>query len=1082
MRCAHCGLENPAGMRFCGGCGGALQEATETLISSLAPAAPPRPTVAHRRHMTVMFCDMVESTPLAGRLDPEDFREVLSAYQHACARAIERFGGFTAQYAGDGLITYFGYPRALEDGAQRAIHAGLGILDELAALNTELRDLYDEELRVRIGIHSGMVVAGEMGAGVTREPLAIVGETPHIAQRLESIAAPGTVVISDATFGLIEGYFETESLGEKLLKGVSRPVLVHRVVRPTDAVDRLEVAGARRLTPLVGRDHELDQIARVWEQVKRGEGATVHLIGEAGIGKSRIVRELVTRLGPQAGAEEVWQCSPHHGTTMLYPVIRYLQRLLALDEADSPQEQLSALRRATEEAGLDPDEAAPLLANLLSVRARGVAPPLDVSARDARTALLNVLEALLVAAPARHPLLLVVEDLHWADPTTVELLDRMIANPTRLPVMAVLTFRPGFTPRWTRTRSLEEIQLGPLTSEGVRALATWASPKALDPAVLEWVDATADGVPLFVEETLKMLERSGRTEAGRRDPARAGVPSTLQGLLTERLDRLPDLGDLIDIAAVLGREFDLELLATLWRRGREELEPALLALVAHDVLRPVDGDAGRCEFTHALVQEAAYDRILRRHRQALHGRVARSLVAGTVTVAEREPELVAHHWTCAAEPAKAVAYWYAAGTRALERAAFREASHHFRRGLEALDAIGTDPGDDSERIDFLTHLGASLQAAHGYAAEGVEEAYAKARLGCERAGDQERLVPVIRGQWLLRLLRGEYATASELADEMLGLGRRADDPVLLAEGHLYCGMVHMYLGTFDVAREHLEEAFARYQRPDHGDLIYEAQGDTGVMALAYGAVVLWNLGWGAESRDRSDRSLELAERVGGPVTRAQAWGMRSILHLSRGETDEVARWTAKTLAVSSDSNIEYWRALSSVIAAWEQGRAGHLDEGIASLEENLDRYLRSGSRLGLPHFYMYLANLRLAAGDRAGALAALTTGAHHIETTGEGLAESELYRLKGRVLMAGEDPEPELAAAAYERAVAAARRQNARLLELRAAMRLAAHQSRCGESPVALDRVAELCAWFGESSELPDVVRARRLLTPEPTA
>jgi class 3 adenylate cyclase/tetratricopeptide (TPR) repeat protein len=1061
-------------MRFCGGCGGALNEAPV----SPAPAEPH--AAAHRRHMTVMFCDIVGSTPLAESLDPEDFREILSGYQHACARAIERFNGYTARYLGDGVLAYFGYPRAHEDSAQRAVHAGLGILDELAALNSELGGLYGLSLKVRIGIHSGVVVAGEMGAGGTREPLAIVGETPHIAQRVESIATPGTVCISEATRDLIEGYFETESQGAQELRGVSRRVLVHRVLRPTDAVDRVEVAGARRLTPLVGRDQELAELAGAWQRIKDGEGMTVCVRGEAGIGKSRVVRELVSRLQSEAGVEEVWRCSPHHRTTPLYPVIRYLERLVGIDPAHTPAQQLDALRRVVGEAGLDAQDAVPLLADLLSIDAIGIDGAPGLPARDVRIATLNILETLLVADPGRHPLLLVVEDLHWADPTTIELLDRMIANPRRLPVLCVLTFRPDFEPSWSRSGPLVEITLGPLTSEGVRALATWASPKALDPAVLEWVASTADGVPLFVEETLKMLEHGAQLQTGR-GAATAGVPSTLQGLLTERLDRLPGLGDLIDVAAVLGREFDRELLESLWPRDRADFEPALVQLAAQDVLRPVEGSPSRCEFAHALLQEAAYDRILRRHRQALHGRVASSLVSSSVAVAEREPEVVAHHWSCAAQPAKAVAYWHAAGTRALERAAFREASHHFRRGLEALDEIGPDPGDDLERVDFQTHLAASLQAAHGYASAGVGEAYAKARAGCEQAGDHDRLVPVIRGQWLFHLLRGEYGTAGELADEMLTLARQANNSEMLAEGHLYRGLVHMYQGEFDASREHLDEAFARYHRRESADMIYEAQGDTGVMALAYEAPVLWNLGYDQEAMDRSDHSLELAERVGGPVTRAQAWGMRTILHLTRGEPEEVAHWGHKTLEVSIDSNLEYWRALSSVLSAWQQGRDGDLDGGIARLEESLDRYLSGGATLGLGHFCIYLADLRLATGNREGALEALQNGERHIDLTGERLAESELHRTKGRVLTAGDHPDLDGATVAYERSVSSAREQNARLLELRAASRLAAHQRRIGDEPVALDRVAELCEWFGPDSELPDVVRARKLLSPEPS-
>ena len=1030
--------------------------------------------------MTVMFCDVVGSTPLAETLDPEDFREILTGYQQACARATDRFHGYTARYAGDGIVVYFGYPQAREDSAECAVHAGLAMLDELEELNLGLRNEHGISLRVRIGVHTGMVVAGEMGVGETRERMAIVGETPHIAARLESIAAPQTVVISEATRDLVEGYFVTESLGAQQLKGVSRLVGVHRVLRATGAIGRLEVAGERRLTPLVGRDHELARLAQAWQQVKRGHGAIVHLTGEAGIGKSRIVRELLDRLNPQVGEAQIWRCSPHHQGTSLHPVIRYLERLLALDAGRPAAEQMAILSEAVQAAGLEPTESVPLLAGLLAIRGElGDTTP-GLTPRDVRTATLHILEALLVANPARHPLLLVVEDVHWADPSTVELLQRVVADVTHLPVLCLLTFRPEFEPPWTQSSPVLELELGPLTSENVRALAAWASVEPLDPAVLDWVDSTADGVPLFVEETLKMLEHADHLSPGNGRDSLTQVPSTLQGLLTERLDRLPALGGVVDVAAVLGREFDRDLLVALWPSEGPELEPAMAQLAVQDVLRPVPGERARCEFSHALLQEAAYDRILRRRRQALHGRVAGVLTDRFAVLVEREPEIVARHWDYAAEPEKAVRYWHTAGMRALERAAFRESAEHFRRGLEALDAAGVDEAGDLERVDLLTYRAASLQAAHGYAAAGVQDAYAAARRVCERTGAADRLVSVNRGEWSYYLLRADYGQALALGDEMLALGEQAGDEIRLAEGHLYRGLVHMYLANFDVARSHLEEAFTRYHRSDEFVQIYEAQGDMGVGALAYLALVLWNLGCADESRGRSDLSLELAEEVGGPVTRAQAWGMRSILHLARGEPVELHHWTEKTRVHSADLNIGYWRTVSLLHAGWQQGRAGDLRSSVAVLEEQVDAYLASGSRLSLPHFYILLADLRLAAGDQPKALEALRAGRAHIIDTGERFSESELFRFMGRALMTGESPDAAAATAAYEQAISAAAEQNAKLLELRAVTGLAVHQGRTGAEATALERVAELCDWFegvGSGSQLPDIVRARRLLS-----
>jgi class 3 adenylate cyclase/predicted ATPase len=1061
-------------MRFCGGCGGALAN------GPLPVALAGEHDTAKRRHMTAMFCDMVDSTPLVDSLDPEDYRDVLHAYRQACVRAIERFDGYTAEYVGDGVVAFFGYPRAHEDDAHRAVHAALGILDELVGLNADLAGVIDRTIRVRIGLHTGLVVAGESDAGDTRSQLDVVGRMPHIAQRLEAIAPPGSVVISDATLALVDGWFETEPLGMKALKGVSRPVGVHRVVRATGAVGRLEVAVGRRLTPVVGRDAERERLVAAWRQVQGGRGTVAHVTGEAGIGKSRLVRALIEELGTQVGAEQTWQCSAHHQSTALYPVIRLLERLLDLDRMAAPARQREVLERAAVAAGLDPAEAVPLLADLLSLPGGDDDGAPELTPLEARTAILRILETLLVRNAAGHPLLLVVEDLHWADPTTVELLGRLVVGLPEVPVLCVLTFRPEFAPPWTERHPVVEIALGPLSSGEVRQMATAASGTVLTPEVLAWVESAADGVPLFVEEMVKMLRDGGAGLAAEARTA-TGVPPTLEGLLTERLDRLPDLGDVIDIAAILGREFDRSLLRAVVPDGTRDLEPALVQLAAQDVLRPVGGAPSRCEFSHALLQEAAYERILRRRRRTLHGRVAATLVRSFAEVAEREPELVAHHWSCADEHAGAMPYWRAAGTRALERAAYLEAAEHFRRGLEALDEAGPQAGDDLVRADLLTHQAASVQAGRGYAAAGVGDAYTKARGACEHARNDDRLEAVIRGQWMFHLLRGEYGTALELGDEMLALGARGDHPVRLAEGHLYRGLVDMYLGSFDSAREHLGEAYARYRPPPPADHIYEAQGDTSVGALAYLALVLWNQGEADEASRRSALSVERAARVGGPVTRAQAWGMRSILHLSRAEPAELGRWVRKTRAHSIDHGIGYWSTVSALLGGWLQGRAGDLERGIARVEASLEAYLASGSRLSLPHFQILLADLRLAAGDRAGALDLLRAGEEHIALTGERFSESELFRFKARALMAGEDADPHGATAAYERAVLAAREQNAKLLELRAATRLAAHQRSTGEPAAALDDVAALCAWFGAASDLPDVARARELLASEPT-
>jgi class 3 adenylate cyclase len=1052
-------------MRFCGACGSPLEQ------PEAAPGAGDAAGDAQRRHMTVMFCDLVSSTPLSELLDPEDFREVLRGYQHACARAIERFQGHTAKYIGDGVVAFFGYPHAHEDDAQRAVHAGLRIVEEIVALNERLREQLDISLQVRIGLHTGLVVAGEMGAGQAREQLAIVGETPHIAARLQSIAQPGSVVMTGATHELVADDFELEPLGPTTLKGISRLIEAHRVVRPIGDGDRLKRSVGRARKPIVGREREQAQLAQAWERARAGEGVVVHISGDAGIGKSRLV-QAARETSTQVAAERLLRCSPHHSRTALFPVVRFLEQNAGLEPTQDPEQQLRALARFAADAGVDAEHCVPLLAELLSIPA-GNETARKLTPRDTRSATLRVLEDLLVGDGAGHPLLVIIEDLHWADPTTIELLGRIVRRVRRVPVACLLTFRSGFVPPWSR-RAAVEIALGPLGDEDVRAMASAVSAQTLDAATLERVESTCDGVPLFVEEMVKLLTAGGPET--RRRQEQGVIPPTLEGLLTERLDRLASVGEVIDIAAVLGREFERSLLDGLSPITGLDLEAMLAQLAAEDVLHPVEGAPSRLEFTQALLQEAAYERLLRRRRQALHGRVAALLARRSPADGQPEPDLIAHHWSCAGQPAKAVAYWHQAGTGALHRAAFLEAAELFRRGFEDLEAAGEGGGDESRRADFLTHLGAALAAGRGYAAAGVDEAYARAKLACERASDDGRLVRVIRGQWMLHLLRAEYQTAQELADEMIALGERTQRPACLAEGHLFLGLGHMYLASFDAALEQLREAFRRHHRPDEDDEVYEAQGDTGVGALAYLALVLWNQGHVEESRKSSDRSLQLVEHVGSPMTRAQAWGMRSLFHFTRAEVAELSHWLQKARGYSAERNIDYWRTVCSLFLGWLQGRAGELALGTARLEENLNAYLDSGSRLGLTHFYILLADLRLQADDRSGALAALYAGEAHIEATGERFSESELFCALGKTLMAGDSPDADAATTAYEDAVGAAHQQNAKLLELRAATRFAMHQQAIGDDCTALPRVSTLCEWFPPATQAPDVMRARMLV------
>jgi class 3 adenylate cyclase/tetratricopeptide (TPR) repeat protein len=1054
-------------MRFCGTCGAQL-------ATVLAQPQTNGADGAQRRHITVMFCDIVDSTPLAESLDPEDFRDVLTDYQGACARAIERFNGYAAQWQGDGVVAYFGYPRAHEDDAQRAVHASLQILDELVALNRRLCDLFDVTVQVRVGLHSGIVVAGEMGAGATREPLGIAGETPHIAARLQTLAGPGSVVLTDATRELLGEGFRTEPLGMKTLKGISRPIAVYRIAGPADGMPRREPLENRSYTPLIDRVSSLLQLTEAWRRASAGNGTIVHITGEAGIGKSRLVRALRERAGTEAAAVHTLRCSPHHASTALYPAIRFLEQLIGLSAAQSPEDQLGAIERSVVAAELDPLTAVPLLADLLSIP--GAQSARSMPPRDVRNATLHILEAVLVRDAARHPLMFVLEDLHWADPTTMMLLERIVAHIESIPVASIFTFRGEFEPPWTPWQTVSKIEVGPLAPEDVRAMASAASSNALGADALRRVEAAADGVPLFVEEMVKALPSGAEREQPERGRGDSTVPATLQGLLAERLDRLPALAGVIDLAAVLGREFERDLLQALSPPEDPGFRSSLPELEAEDVLRPVEGSPSRLEFKHALLQEAAYDRLLRRRRRDLHERVAELLAERSAPAWESEPERIAYHWSCARQPAKALTYWELAGRRALKHAAFLEAAEHFRRSLEALDEARPGAEGDLQRGELLTQLGAALQAGRTPAA-GVQEIYANARSAWERAGRRERLVPVIRGQFLFHLARARYADALPLAEEILAMGQQSARPVWLAEGHFDLGFVRMLRGELDRARPDFEAAIGCYREPDRSDQIYESHSDPGVGALAYLASMLWNQGHARQALEKSDRSLELAPRVGGPVVLAQAWGMRCGLLLVQGKWVELSRWLEKARTHCVERNIGYWSTVCSLWSAWLQGHAGEPHAGITVLQKHLDAYLGSAGRVGLPHFQALLADLYLLADDRQRALEALRVGQEHIETTGERYYEPELQWLMGRALIAKPARDPAGAAAAYERAAQAADRQDAKLLQLRALTALAKLQRRIGADCTALARVESLCRWFATDSEVPDVVAARALVS-----
>jgi class 3 adenylate cyclase len=735
-------------------------------------AEPPTPE-AERRQLTVLFCDLVDSTVLASQLDPEEWREVVRSYQDTCAKVIQRYEGHIAQYLGDGLLVYFGYPLAHEDDAQRAVRAGLGIVEAVGQLNARLAQERSVQLAVRLGIHTGLVVVGDVGGGSRQEQLAL-GETPNVASRLQGIATPNTLVISATTLPLLGGFFACQSLGSPPLKGVTQLLEVFQVLSERTARNRLEAAGSTSLTPLVGRESEVALLLERWGQAKDGSGQVVLLSGEAGIGKSRLVQGLTAQVATEPRA---WltpcQCSPYHQNTALYPMIELLERVaLRFEREESPQQKLRKLEGFVVQYGLPLAETVPLFAALLSLPLAESYAPLPGSPEQQKQQTLHALLTILRRIAARQPVLFVMEDLHWVDPSTLELLTLLVDQGPTARILALFTCRPDFSPPWTGRSHLTQVTLPRLPRrQATEMMNRVAHGKALPPEVVEQVVAKTDGVPLFVEELTKMVlesgllqERAERYELSGPLPPLA-IPSTLHDSLMARLDRLAAVKGLAQLGATLGREFSFALLQAVSPWDEDTVQRGLHQLVVAEFLYQQGlPPQATYRFKHALIQDAAYQSLLRSTRQQHHQRIAQVLAERFPETAETQPELLAHHYTAAGLREQAMPYWQQAGQRALQRSANLEAVSHATRGLEVLSTLPETRERAQQELALQIMLGVALGATKGPAAPETAHTYARACALARQVGSPPELFPALYGFWYAHMARGQLPRARELAE------------------------------------------------------------------------------------------------------------------------------------------------------------------------------------------------------------------------------------------------------------------------------------------------------------------------------
>jgi class 3 adenylate cyclase/predicted ATPase len=1045
-----------------------------------APALPD----AARRQLTVMFCDVVDSTTLSGQLDPEEYREVLRAYQAACVEAIQRFDGYIAQHLGDGLLVYFSFPTAHEDDAQRAILAGLGMLDAMQTLNTRLQREYGIWLSIRVGIHTGLAVIGDIGAGQKHELLAL-GEAPNIAARIQSLAAPDTVAISADTSRLVEGYFTVEDLGRHMLKGVATPLQVYRVLRHSGAQSRLDVAGPRGLTPLVGREQEVGLLLERWHWVKAGQGQVVLLSGEAGIGKSRLVQVLKDHITGEPHTRLECRSSPHNQHSALYPIIDLLHRLLSWPHDASPDEKLDTLAQALSQYQLPVQEAIPLLAPLLSLPLpEDRYPPLTFSPQRQRQKTLELILAMLLEPSAQGPVLLILEDLHWTDPSTLELLELLIDQIPTVSLCALLTCRPTFQPTWSSRSYVTQVTLSRLSPpQAIRMAEHVAGGKRLPAEALRQVVEKTDGVPLFVEEMTKAVLESGVLQDVHGQYELTGgvsalaIPATLHDSLMARLDRLVTAKAVAQYAAVLGRHFSYAVLHAVSQLDEPTLNHELGRLVDAELLyqRGLPPQTTYL-FKHALIRDIAYESLLRSTRQGYHQRIAQVLEAQFPETVATQPELLAHHCTEAGLNAQAVRYWHQAGQHAIQRSAYAEAVAHLTHGLAVLKTLPHTPERARQELALQTSLGPALMAVRGYAAEEVEHVYLRARELSQEVEDIAERVRALMGLYVLFFGRANHEAVHALTGELLQLGQAVQDPLVLIQTYAHEGESLLFQGKYALARTHLEHGMSLYRPQQYAPSAYFFGHHPVVQNLSILALVLWVLGYPERAVQQCDQALTFAQGLSHPFSLAFALSIKAQLYQLRREANIVQEHAETLVTVSTENGFPVRAAFGSVFLGWAMVERGEGNAGIARIEEGIAAWHTTGGKL----LSAWLLGLRAEAYGKIGqieeGLTVWVEALRAVNDTGEHFYEAELQRLKGAFLLQLSSDHQREAEACFQHAMTIAQNQGAKAWELRTATSLAHLWQQQGKIHEARDLLAPVYHWFTEGFETVDLREAKALL------
>jgi TOMM system kinase/cyclase fusion protein len=1042
---------------------------------------------AERRQMTVMICSLISSSTLSDYLDPEELHDSLPVYQELCEKVVARFEGqIIARYPGNEMMVYFGYPHAHEDDARRAVHAGLGIIEGMSRLSARLEVEKGIRLVAHIGIHTGLVVTGEMDDIYRQGKISIIGDTPGIATQMLSLAEPNTLIISAATYRLIEGFFNCHDLGTRSLKGISQPISVYQVLHESSARSRFDRATATGLTPMVGREQETNRLVECWNQTVEGKGNIVLLSGEAGIGKSRLLRTLKEHVveNPQAWLTEL-QSSPYFKNSAFYPIINLLeQEEFRFSPEDTPEDKISKLEGYLLQYGFSLPEVMPLLASLLSLPLDNRYPPLNLTPERQKQLTITMLLRLTMERAAQQPSLLIFEDLHWADPSTLEFLEMAVEQVPKNNILALMTFRPDFRSAWANRTNISQIALNKLNRPEVRRLIKLiAGGKELPAEIVQEIETKTDGVPLFIEEMTKMFLNSKQLKK-RKDRyeltkpfSQLTVPETLQDMLMARLDQLAPVKEVAQLGAAIGREFSYPLIQSVSKLNDATLQQKLNRLVKAEILEK-RGMFPKATFLfkHALMHDATYHSLLKSQRLKYHQQIAQMLMDLFPETADHQPELLAHHFTEAGLDNQAIPYWIKAGERAMQSSAYLETIHQLGKGLELISKSPETPEYFPQELNIQINLGLTYMAVKGYSAAEVETAFLRARELCELLGETPAFISVLIGLFTVYMMRAENRKAYDYGKQIFDLAQNNPEFDLLVDAHYTVADPEFCMGELSSAKEHYEQGSHLYVPERHQSHAILYGQDPGIYYLTKGAWAFWLAGYPDQALQKIHAAHELATNLTHihSITYAPAFG--SVIHMLRREPAEAKKLAETAIALSTEHILPHFLYGASIIHGWALVELARDEEGLAQMKEGITGYKAIGAGMYLTSFLVSLAEAYGTMGQYENGLSVLDEALAQVETTEERFFEAEFRRVKAMLQLAISDKHQVEAEGYLQKSLEIARRQKAKSLELRTVVDLSRFWQQQGENNRARQLLTEVYGWFTEGFDTPDLKNARALL------